>query len=205
MGMNESIDWDALEQPQEIAHEFEIDLRCLVTSNHKLTIEAIDQDEEKEVTGIEEELRLESPETVYSFTGPLQNFYDDLRRAARLQAMVALVTRLQHWISKFVKQRKLVPVKDRNRPTLVRELDALNKDLGVGPVPVAFFENIVTLRDSVIHGDAQAEWQFQGKKRTIAPEYANSWGHAEISEEQLQDVIQKAIQQVKWYDERMHT
>lgn len=58
----------------------EIDLHCLVTSNHNLTIEVIDQDEEKEVADTEEELRLESPETVYSFTDPLQNFYDDLKR-----------------------------------------------------------------------------------------------------------------------------
>src|SRR5216684_4605916 len=108
MGTPESIDWDALEQPQEIAHDFEIDLHNLVTANHAFTMEAIERDEDKELAEIDGGLHLESHEVVESIRAPLLNFYDDLRRAARLNALVGLVTRLQHWIAKFAKQAPLV-------------------------------------------------------------------------------------------------
>jgi hypothetical protein len=78
------------------------------------------------------------------------------------------------------------------------QLNALNQDLGNGPVPVDFFEQIVTLRDSVIHGDSQLEWG--GRK--VAEEYRSVQG-ADLSEEQLQEAIQKSIAQVKYYDERI--
>ena len=89
-----------------------------------------------------------------------------------------------------------------HKSALVRGLEALNEFFDTGPVPVAFFEKIVTLRDSVIHGDSQAEWKHNGKLRVVAYEYRSTMG-ADLSEEQLQEAIQKAIQQVKWYDEKM--
>ena len=61
-----------------------------------------------------------------------------------------------------------------------------------------FFEKIVTLRDSVIHGDSQMEWG----GRQVAEEYRSVQG-ADLTEEQLQDAIQKAIAQVKYYDEKI--
>ncbi len=33
----------SLEEPQEIAHEFKIDLNCVVITNHRLTLEGIDK------------------------------------------------------------------------------------------------------------------------------------------------------------------
>jgi hypothetical protein len=160
MGTPESIDWDALDEPQEIAHDFEIDLHMLVTANHEFTIAAIDREEDEELSKIDGEFHLESHEVIYSIKGQLQNTYDDFRRAARLLALVGLVTRLQHWISRFAQRRKLTSVKQSKprEPKLVTQLNALNRDLGDGPVSVDFFEKIVTLRDAVIHGDSQMEW-----------------------------------------------
>jgi hypothetical protein len=200
MGTPESIDWDALDEPQEIAHDFEIDLHMLVTANHEFTIAAIDREEDEELSKIDGEFHLESHEVIYSIKGQLQNTYDDFRRAARLLALVGLVTRLQHWISRFAQRRNLTSVKQSKprEPTLVTQLNALNRDLGDGPVSVDFFEKIVTLRDSVIHGDSQMEWG--GRK--VAEEYRSAQG-ADLSEEQLKEAIQKAIAQVKYYDEKI--
>ncbi len=196
----ESIDWDALNEPQEIAHDFEIDLRMLVTANHEFTIAAINRDEDEELAKIDDDFHLESHEVIYSIQGQLQNTYDDFRRAARLLALVGLVTRLQHWISRFAIQRKLTSAKQSKprEPKLVTQLNALNKDFGNGPVSVDFFDKVVTLRDSVIHGDSQMEWG--GRK--VAEEYRSFQG-ADLTEEQLQEAIQKSIAQVKYYDERI--
>jgi hypothetical protein len=200
MGTPESIDWDALDEPQEIAHDFEIDLHMLVTANHEFAVAAIDREEDEELSKIDDEFNLQSREVIYSIKGQLQNTYDDFRRAARLLALVGLVTRLQHWISRFAQRRKLTSVKQSKprEPKLVSELNALNRDLGDGPVSVNFLEQIVTLRDSVIHGDSQMEWG--GRK--VAEEYRSAQG-ADLSEEQLKEAIQKAITQVKYYDEKI--
>jgi hypothetical protein len=191
-----------LDEPQEIAHDFEIDLNCVVVANHNLTLEAIDRDEDEELAKIEQASILEDYEIARSITGTLQNFYDDLRLAARRLAVVGLVTRFQHWIIRFVQRRKL-GLEKSEKPKLVKQLNALDKDLGMGPVCVEFFENLVGVRDSVIHGDSRAEWEHNGRVRKVAEEYRNPYGDVEITEEQLKEAIEKAIQQVKWYEERL--
>src|ERR1700739_4104117 len=91
---------DDLEDEEiEIPHDFEIDLNCVITANHSLTMEGIERTEDKALDDIYE--GFENRETVNSIAGQAQNFYDDLRRTARLLALVGLVTRLQHWISRF--------------------------------------------------------------------------------------------------------
>jgi hypothetical protein len=201
MGTPENIDWDALNEPQqEITHDFEIDLHMLVTANHEFTIAAINREEDEEMAKINNEFHPESREVIYSIQGQLQNTYDDLRRAARLLALVGLVTRLDHWVSRFAKRRKLTSAKPSkpHESKLVTKLNALNQNLGNGPVSVEFFEKIVTLRDSVIHGDSQVQWE----SRKVADEYRGVQG-ADLSEEQLQDAIHNAIAQVKYYDEKI--
>src|SRR5258708_2435870 len=205
-------DWAGLEDDEiEIAHDFEIDLNCVITANHSLTMEGIERTEDKALEDIYEVVGIENRETLDSIAGKAQNFYDDLRRAAGLLALVGLVTRLQHWISRFANQRrhKVNTVRSSKRKRakvrkskLVNELESLNDVLGAGPVPLIFFENLVTLRDAVIHGDSQVEWKHDGQIRAVADEYRSAFG-ADLSEEQLQEAIQKAIQQVKWYDEKM--
>ncbi len=194
-------DLDALElddAPFEIPHEFELDLNCVVVANHRLTMEGIDRSEDEGL----DEIDVEDFETQNSITNHLHNFYDDLRRAARRLALVELVTRLQHWIRRLVKELKLKPDKVYESQ-LANLFDALNKALGIGPVPIAFFEDLVRVRDSVIHADSKAEWEHNGKARRVADEYRNAYGDVELTEEQLQDAIHKAVQQVKWYDQNL--
>jgi hypothetical protein len=170
-------------------------------ANHGFTLEAIDRSEEEDLTSIQKGFELENHDTITSMMAYHQTFYDDLRQAARRLALVALVTRLQHWTERFVAQLKVSTSKGR-QSKLARQLETLNNRLGVGPVPVVFFENIVTVRDSVIHGDSRAEWEFDGPRR-VADEYRNPSGDVELTDDQLKESIQKAIQQVKWYDEKM--
>jgi len=194
-------DLDALElddAPFEIPHEFELDLNCVVVANHRLTMEGIDRSEDEGL----DEIDVEDFETQNSITNHLHNFYDDLRRAARRLALVELVTRLQHWIRRLVKELKLKPDKVYESQ-LANLFDALNKALGIGPVPIAFFADLVRVRDSVIHADSKAEWEHNGQARRVADEYRNAYGDVELTEEQLQDAIHKAVQQVKWYDQNL--
>jgi hypothetical protein len=197
------LDLSSLDEPLAIPHEFEIDLHCVVIANHDFTLEAIDRSEEEELTSIQKGFELEDHDTITSMMSYHQNFYDDLRQSARRLALVALVTRLQHWIERFVKQLKVATNK-MHQSRLANQLEALNKVLGNGPASVLFFENIAAVRDSVIHGDSRAEWKFHGPRR-VADEYRNPSGDVELTDDQLKESIQKAVQQVKWYDEKMHS
>jgi hypothetical protein len=67
-----------------------------------------------------------------------------------------------------------------------------------------FFEDLATARDSIIHADSRAEWKHNGSLRKVADHYRNAYEDMDLSEEQLKDAIQKATQQVKWYDEKIH-
>ena len=82
------------------------------------------------------------------------------------------------------------------------QLETLNKTLTPGPVPVQFFGELVTLRDSIIHNDSQAEWVHNGKQRKVADRY-RKYDRIELTDEQLKEAIEKCVQQVKWYDERI--
>jgi hypothetical protein len=199
-------DLSSLDEPLEMPHAFETDLHCVVVANYALTLEGIDRSEEEELAKIDKDFAHEDFETVRSMTAQLQNFYDDLRQAARRLALVALVTRLQHWIGGFAKQVKATPCKTKQtgcNSTLANQIAALNKILGIGPIPEIFFEDLATARDSIIHADSRAEWDYHGSPRKVADHYRNAYEDMDLSEEQLKDAIQKAAQQVKWYDERI--
>jgi hypothetical protein len=200
-GFKMDLDLSGLDELQDIPHDFEIDLNCVVVANYGFTLEAIDRSEDQELSKIDEGFGHEGREIVNSIMSHQQNFYEDLRQAVRRLALVALVTRLQHWIGRFVKQLKVNP----GRPNLANQLEALNKTLGVGPVPVLFFEELVTVRDSIIHADSRTEWTYQRIPRRVSYQYSNPYGDVELSDEQLKDAIQKAIQQVKWYDQKAST
>jgi len=201
------LDLGSLDEPLEIPHAFETDLHCVVVANYTLTLEGIDRSEEEELAKIDKDFAREDFETVRSMTSDLQNFYDDLRQAARRLALVGLVTRLQHWIGGFAKQMKATPCKAKQtgyNSTVANQIAALNKLLGIGPVPEMFFEDLATARDSIIHADSRAEWKHNGSLRKVADHYRNAYEDMDLSEEQLKDAIQKATQQVKWYDEKIH-
>ena len=79
-------------EPVELPHEFVIELNSLVVVNHKLTLEAIDKDEEAELAKVGGS---DDPDTLRSIENGIQTFYEDLRRAANNMAAVVLVIRTQ--------------------------------------------------------------------------------------------------------------
>jgi hypothetical protein len=182
------IDSDIYNDVVEVAHPFEVEINVLVKLNHQLTLEGIAKQEEDEIAETEESLELEDRDLVDSQIRWQQNFYAELRKAANHLAVVGLVTRFQHWIENFVKQSRASPSR-AHKCKLRNQLEALNKSLGVGPVRVAFFEDLVNARDSVIHGDSKAKWEFNGT-REVAAHYRSGSG-LEITEVQLSEAIEK--------------
>jgi len=196
------IDWAALEELQEIAHEFEVDLYNAVIANHSAMLEGIDREEENELLEIRDTLPIEDYDRVGSLLGYVQGGYDVRREKGTLTAVVALVTRFEHWISRFTRQLKLKAARV-HKNGLANLIEVLNKVLSDGPVAVTFFEELAELRHSIVHADSRAEWDYKGHRRRVADCYRNAWGDTALSEEQLKDAIQKSIQQVKWYDEQI--
>lgn len=182
-------------------HEFEIDVLCLVSVNHNLTVQAIAEDEERLREERWEERETYTDEEFYrEMLTSDENFYGDLRVAARSQAVVSLVTRMQHWASKYARRLD----KNREPKSLKKEFEFLNAQIKKdGPEEVAYFVELVDLRDSVVHADSKPHWKYQGKNRSVVPRYApNSW-RVEISENDLQYAVAKAIKQMLWYDDQL--
>ena len=178
-----------------IPHEFVIELNHLVTTNHSLVLQAINADEDAELA----KHYSDDPEVQRSIENDLQNFYESLRRAANNLAAVALVTRVQHWMKKLADQIKVEPGRG-----LARAFRLLTATVGAGPIPVDFFDKLVTVRDSVIHGDGHATWEYPpGNTRSVAPEYVNPYSETEISEDQLKDAVAKSVEQVEWFDRKL--
>jgi hypothetical protein len=128
-----------------------------------------------------------------------KSMFDELRNAANQLALVSLVTRLQHWINDFVKE-----IRGSNQDKgLVPNLRILNRRLGVSPITVSFFVDLVSVRDSVIHADSMIEWTHNGPRR-VPERYANTvTGEVNFTESHLREAIEVSIRQVKWYDERL--
>ena len=191
---------DVLGTVVEVSHTFEVELNILITVNHKLTIEGIAKLEEQEIRHTWE--IFDDLETASSHVAWERQVYDDMRAAARHLAVVGLVTRLQHWIEKFVRSKKLTPKKSKE-PTLCKHVTALNDFLGLEPpISVEFFRELVTVRDSVVHANSQVEWSFDGKARKVADCYQSS-GTLAVTEDQLKDALQNAVELIAWYDAQL--
>lgn len=188
-----------LNEPIELAHEFEVDLNTLVVVNHNLTLESITRSEDEALSKTDLTMDDEAQRSIISYVGL---FYEDLRRAANNLAIVGLVTRLEHWIGIFARR---LPKQQKSRASvLVKDLALLNTRLGSGPVRAKFFEDLVTVRDSVIHADSQAEWEHLGKRRRVADRYTNYVGGVvDIDEDQVKEALANAVKQVKWHDEKL--
>ncbi|MGA2358646.1 MAG: hypothetical protein ABSF66_06575 [Terriglobales bacterium] len=185
-----------------LPHEFETEIQCLVTENHRITLRGIQQSENEYVAHIEGELAGEDPEIIRSEVRHAETFFEDLRATANRNALVSLVTRLEHRTRKLVRQLQLST--DKKSPPVARDMEELNVRLGAAaPISVQFFVDLVTARDSVIHGDSQAQWEYQGKIRRVADKYTNVYGELGFTEEHLSEAIEKVTTQVKWYDERI--
>src|SRR5947207_866626 len=91
---------DPLDLPTlEIPHMLRIEFSSLITINHQIGIEGIARIEQEEVSQI-----TDHDERSYQ-----QRFFDDLRIAANSLAVVAVVARLDHWVTRFCKKLNLEP------------------------------------------------------------------------------------------------
>lgn len=197
------IEVSGLDEPMELAHEFEVDLNTLVVVNHRLTLEAIARSEEEARKNTDINLLDADELMVQSVLDEIGHFYYGLERAANNLAIVGLVTRLEHWIGIYA--RRLPEQQKSRQAALVKDLRLLTASLGDGPVSVEFFQDLVTVRDSVIHADAQAEWEYpDGKRRHVADRYTNfHGGSVDIDEDHVKEAVANAVKQVKWYDEKL--
>jgi hypothetical protein len=190
-----------------LPHEFETEIHSLVSKNHEITLCGIQQTKDEDIDQIEKAFAGEDDqEIVNSEIRQAEMFFDDLRRAANHMALVSLVTRLHHWTRKFVKQLPLNTNKKRQpkgRSAVIGDMEALGARLGAVPIPIQFFEYLVTARDSVIHGDSQAQWEHGRGARRVADRYINNYGGLCFTEQDLREAIDKATTQVKWYDEQI--
>jgi hypothetical protein len=189
-----------------LPHEFETEIHCLVSKNHEITLCGIQQTEDEDIDQIEKAFAGEDDqEIVNSEIRRVEMFFDDLRRAANHMALVSLVTRLDHWTRKLVKRLPLNTNKKRQPRgrSVVGDMEALSARLGTAPIPIQFFEHLVTARDSVIHGDSQAQWKHGREIRRVADRYINNYGELCFTEQDLREASDKAKTQVKWYDEQI--
>lgn len=182
-----------------LEHDFETEVRQLVTQNHRITLTGIQQAEDEQIAYIEKELAGADKEFIRSEISHAGFFFDDLKRAANHMALVALVTRMDHWTRKLVKQLSLRT--DKNKMPVVRDMEALNARLGIAPIPIQFFKELVTVRDSVIHADSQVQWEFKGPRR-VADRYVDC-EELNFTEQHLTEATKKVKTQVKWYDEHV--
>jgi hypothetical protein len=80
----------------------------------------------------------------------------------RVSAVVVIMTRFEHWISRFAKQLSVKPTRV-HKNGLANLIESLNKVLSDG-----FFEELAELRHSVVHADSRAEWDYKGERRRVA-------------------------------------
>ena len=174
----------------DLPHEFEEELGWLVSTNHTFVMENISRIE-KEAVATDDHLDL----------GELHDYSNELRRAANNLALVGLVTRFRHWVNLFLEEL----LKDRFEDQgLQKNLEALEQRTGKGPSPISFFQDLVTVRDSIIHADSKIAWIYGIKTKQIAERYADvSLGELAFTQAHLQEAIEKCIEQIKWYDRRL--
>lgn len=139
-------------------------------------------------------------DTIFSILDAHENYYDDLRVAARNLALVGLVVRLHHWAAAYA--RRIDGGRTADKP-LETELGFLNSKLGKPPVPTEFFRKLVDVRDSVIHANSLPQWTYRDKPRLVDARFAPEGYRVAVSDEDLAEALEKAITLIKWYDERL--
>lgn len=156
--------------PLQLAHPFESEVRTFVEANQRLLMEALAVEEDVSVD--EEAGDLAPAENAARLTWERQ-WFDERRTIANSLAVVALMTRFQHWLEEFLRGIPQIKLR-KSRHRVVSLLLTLNGHLGSGPVAVDFFEELADVRDSFIHADSQARWHYQRDMRTVAAEYVTA-------------------------------
>jgi|ERR1039458_1299532 hypothetical protein len=196
----ESNGFNLNDEPIEMMHPFEVDLNCLVIINYKYTLDGLERDENRTMLAAESLGDEGDPEMVSSILDAERRPFDEFRIAARNLAMVALVTRFHHWVSAYA--RRIDAVRKRG-VSLRKELDFLKREIGEGPENASYFLALAEVRNSVIHGDSQRTWDYNGETREVELRYARTPYQVEVSEQDLAEAIQKTVTQIKWYDQKL--
>ena len=171
-------------------HPFEEELGWLVSTNHTLVMENISRIEQDAVPTDDE------PDL-----SEMHAYSDELRKAANNLAVVGLVTRFRHWVNLFLKELLHTGFVDRG---LKKSLKALEKRTGQGPTPISFFQELEAVRDSIIHADSKTAWMFGNSRKHVAEPYADVIsGEVAFTPAHLQEAIEKSIEQIKWYHDRL--
>jgi hypothetical protein len=175
-------------------HHLEREFVYFILANHKILMESVAKMEE------EDRASLEEGEFFYQ-----QTYHRDLRSVACSLAIVAIVTRLEHWVGAFCEKLKIMSSKQGSgqagyKSKIIGRMKALNATLGHEFIPIDFFVGIVTVRDSVIHGGSKEEWQFQGLRK-VEQQYADIFGNLEIEEWQVDEAADKTLKQLIWYED----
>jgi hypothetical protein len=203
----------------DLPHPFEEDVERLVRANHELLCKSISRVEQEQLS---EAAKAEDPYEAGAEIEYLRASADELRREARSLALVSLVTRFQHWLRVFAEELTNCPAATSG---VVKNMQTLKKELGEGPVPAAFFEDLETVRDSIIHADSNVEWMRGKEQRHVPLKYRevnleslkkldlpeqslqeireSAMSRINLTEQHLQEAMTKAIEQVKWYEDRL--
>jgi hypothetical protein len=189
--------FDAADLGLDTPHRFGGELNTLVFINHRLTLEGLSRWEKNDKASFKDLDRNARRDAM----ARSEVYYDEVRSAANNLALVGLITRFHHWVSKLVESLAAKSARDRS---LAKNLRTLNEHLGAGPVPLSFFADLVTARDSIVHADSQGEWTFRGKQRQVAMRYRDLLsGELYFSDDDLQEAIENSVRQVKWYDDKL--
>jgi hypothetical protein len=181
-----------------LPHPFEEEINSLVFVNHKLVIEKINATAEEQISKAEQE---SDDQNVGSEIDFIESQADDLKREATNFALVALVTRFQHWVRDSVEE---LTTQSAACTSLAECLEVLKQQFGDGPTPADYFVELETVRDSIIHSDSKAEWMYRKKLRSVAQRYRDSslaW--VNFGEDHLHEAIEHSIKQIRWYDDRL--
>jgi hypothetical protein len=188
----------------DIPHQFEVDLNMLVVANHRFTIDGISRAIDEETDQLKECMAEEESEVLSSAISHMTWQYERLRWAANRLALVGAVTCLDEWIAMLVTKENLNQVDvEKADSKLITQMRRLNKSLNIA-LPLQDFEDLVLARDSIIHGNSKAKWiDHRREWRTVPSRYMDAWGGIAFTEEDLERAIDKMIQQVLRYDERI--
>jgi hypothetical protein len=196
-------DFDSQGRLVEHSHEFDIEVNCLVKGNYEVTREGIERAAEQAIVGAKAEsaglTEVEDIEGVDAWISHERAFYHSLQVAARNLTLIAVMTRLTHWVGNYASR-----VPDCKARSLISKLEFLNKDfVEEPPHPIIFFSQLADLRDSLVHHDGEPEWvNYKGELRQVSEKYVCGT-RAEISHDDLVKAIDAAIEQAKWYDDRL--
>jgi hypothetical protein len=181
--------------------EFEKEVQSLIRLSHNLVLKGICDLEKSEIDRLCEEA---DPAELGSEIECAKSDANDLRRAANSLALVGLVTRFQHWIGKLVDEITKENAKDNPLDKNLRRLNEELKKLGSGPVSIEFFRDLTTVRNSIVHADSQIAWRYRDEDKQVPAAYVDPiLVELTITESHLEEAIEKSIQQIRWYDERI--